>query len=741
MELLAPAGTLEVFETAVECGADAVYIGAPAVNARALAKRFTWEECAAMADYAHGHGVKLYVAMNSLMKDSEDSEVIRLLAFFTEIKVDALIIQDLGILYLAQRYFPDLPLHASTLFGANNSLAIRQFADMGFERVVVAREMTIEQISEAAKSSPVELEAFVHGAMCFAYSGLCMFSSFLGGKSGLRGRCVQPCRRRYSWQNDKKGVGAGYLFSMNDLCGIGLVEQLRQAGIKSLKIEGRMRNRQYVQQVVSAYRLVLDNPADPKSLAEAGKLLDTAMGRKTSGGYFNLKKHSELITAKQSGNIGLFIGKVGAADKRGRNGIKLRERLRVGDRLRVHMEKSGERSSFTVNKMWRGNSAQDELTVGEQAKLLLPEGAGVGDSIFKVDSKESRAKAVRRLDIHPEKFKGLVRKARDNQRIDDLCIYLGRGNKKIPAHHSKPRHKFVGARKGKKIAPKEVVPITWWLKIDDLNILRKLPPNIQPDRIVIVLSGKTLQQFKRQSIPKNLQRGIIWALPPVILEEEIKFYHDAIIWLARNRFSDWQIAHISQIKLLQDVATVMASSPPQNRGKGKKGRKNIRVYKPKEFHIMGHYSLNVMNRFALRSLAMLGVRLPQISIEADREMVASLATMRKDYEVGMTVYGYPPLFTARLNPDFFVYDKPFVSPKGEKFVLRQSGSATQVLPISPFSLLPVLREIKDFGLKYTVVDLSGARIGKKEFGQLWGQLTGSHRPVKLSSFNYRGKLG
>ena len=738
MELLAPAGTLEVFETAVECGADAIYIGAPAANARALAKHFTLEECAAMADYAHSHDVKLYVAMNSLLKDSEIPDVIRLLAFFTEIKVDALIIQDLGLLFLAQRYFPDLPLHASTLLGANNSIAVRQFAEMGFERVVVAREMLLSEIEAAAKNSPVELEAFVHGAMCFSYSGLCMFSSFLGGKSGLRGRCSQPCRRRYTWENNSKGKAAGYLFSMNDLQGIGLVDRLRAAGITSLKIEGRMRNRQYVEQVVTAYRMVLDNPADTKSMAEAENMLDTAMGRKTSSGYFNLQNHAELISAQHSGNIGMFIGKAESTDLQGRTGIKLLKALSIGDRLRIHLEKSGERASFTNNEMWQDNSSLDKASGGDHVHIRLPDGVVAGDSIYKVDSRESRAKAVRRLTIRPEKFKQLVRHIRNVPKINDLCNHLCPAGKKIPSRHLKPRHKSAGLRRGKKLAPRAVVPITWWLKIDDLNMLRKLPANISPDRTVIILTPKTIQQFRRQSIPGNQRRGLIWALPPIILEEEIPFYYEAIIDLALHDFTDWQIGHISQIQLFRAATSeIMAGSRTQRKQSRKKV---VKTHRPKEFRLFGHYSLNVMNRFALRSLTMLGIRMPQISLEADREMVAELGTIQKDHAAGMTVYGYPPLFSARPNPDFFTYDKPFVSPRGEKFVLRQSGNTTLALPTAPFSLLPILRELKDFGINYVVVDLSGARIGKKEFGQLWGQLTGSHRPAKLSSFNYRGKL-
>ncbi len=739
MELLAPAGTLEVFETAVETGANAVYIGAPAANARALAKHFTLAECAAMTAYAHEHDAKLYVAMNSLLKDSEIPAVIELLTFFSEIKVDALIIQDLGLLFLAQRYFPELALHASTLLGANNSLAIRQFANMGFERVVVAREMRVEEIVTASQSSPVELEAFVHGAMCFSYSGLCMFSSFLGGKSGLRGRCVQPCRRRYSWQNEDRNKAGGYLFSMNDLQGLRSIGHLQQAGVASIKIEGRMRNRQYVEQVVKAYRMVLDHPDDSLVMDEAEHLLDSAMGRKTSQGYFNLQNHADLISAQHSGNIGLFVGKAQTTDKRGGTGVKLLEKVRVGDRLRVHLERSGERASFTINEIWLGNSPILSASKGDLIKLMLPDGVVAGDGIYKVDSKESRDKAARRLVIQPNQFKQLVRRVQNDPKINQLCQHLCPANKKTPARYSKSKNKFVNNQKNRKRITLKVVPITWWLKIDDLNMLRNLGGNVLPDRIIVTLSPKTLHQVKRKPISGPQRRGFIWALPPVILEDEIPFYYEAITWLAGKNFVDWQIGHISQIKLFHDVTSIM--SDIRHLG-GKKGAKKRRatVHKAKAFRFFGHYSLNAMNKFALRRLTMLGVRQPQISLEADREMVAALGAIHKEYPAGMTVYGYPPLFTARLMPENFKYNTPFVSPKGEKFILQQYGNSTLALPTSPFSLLPILRELKDYGMQYVVVDLSGTRIGKKEFGQLCGQLIGSSRPAKLGTFNYRGKL-
>ena len=228
MELLAPAGNIENFHAAIEAGADAVYVGAPGFNARNLARDLRLEEIGAMIRLCHDRGKKLYVAANSILLEKDLPLVIETLALLETLGPDALIVQDLGLIHLVRRYFPRLKLHASTLMTAHNSQSVRFLAGLGCQRVVLARELTIKEIAAIRSRSEVELEVFIHGAMCFSYSGLCLFSSFLGGKSGLRGRCVQPCRRAYGTsgkggKGGKSGRGASggaYLFSMNDLDGL-----------------------------------------------------------------------------------------------------------------------------------------------------------------------------------------------------------------------------------------------------------------------------------------------------------------------------------------------------------------------------------------------------------------------------------------------------------------------------------------------------------------------------------------
>ncbi|HSR36337.1 MAG TPA: peptidase U32 family protein, partial [Desulfurivibrionaceae bacterium] len=424
MELLAPAGNLEAFSAAVAAGADAVYIGAPALNARALAKQFSLAEVAAMIDYAHSRGVKVYAAMNSLMKEAEIAEAVKLLAALEALAVDAVILQDLGVYGLARELFPKLRLHASTLMGAHNSMAVQHFAAMGFQRVVLAREVTLDEIRQIRRTSPVELEVFVQGAMCFSYSGLCLFSSYLGGKSGLRGRCVQPCRRRYTWQGSKKE--GGYLFSMNDLSALRLLPALQAAGVGSLKIEGRMRSAQYVAQVVAAYRHALDHGGDEKALHEAEAMLALAMGRKATNGYFRSPQPAGIITPHHSGNIGIFLGKVERV-KAGRAVVLLRDAVRSADRLRLHGEGSGERQGFTLKELRVQGKPVSEAAAGTRVELMVSGPAQPGDSLYKVDVSERRVLAAGRHVIDPRPFAKIAARLDDPKRVGALLAKLGIG--------------------------------------------------------------------------------------------------------------------------------------------------------------------------------------------------------------------------------------------------------------------------------------------------------------------------
>ncbi|MGI6069971.1 MAG: DUF3656 domain-containing U32 family peptidase [Blautia sp.] len=257
MELLAPAGDFEGMEGAIGAGADAVYAGGAMFGARAYAKNFSQEELLEAIDYVHVRGKKLYLTVNTLLKSKEiKKDLYRYLAPFYERGLDAVIVQDIGVLSWIRRQFPELALHASTQMTVTGPKGMRFLEANGVKRVVAARELSLTELEQMRKESPLEIEAFVHGALCYCYSGQCLFSSILGGRSGNRGRCAQPCRLPYEYV---EGTGKKlHLLSPKDMCAIELLPEIARAGVTSLKIEGRMKQPGYTAGVVAVYRKYLD---------------------------------------------------------------------------------------------------------------------------------------------------------------------------------------------------------------------------------------------------------------------------------------------------------------------------------------------------------------------------------------------------------------------------------------------------------------------------------------------------
>ncbi len=255
MEVLSPAGSFEALCAAVHAGADAVYVGGAQFSARKNAKNFTDEELRQAVDFCHVRGVSVYVCCNTLMKDSELSEAMNFVRYAYEIGVDAVIVQDLGLLNLIRKTLPDMPVHASTQMTIVNSDGVRILSDAGVKRVVLAREVTGAALRQISEKTDVELEYFVHGALCISYSGQCLMSSLLGGRSGNRGGCAQPCRLPYTLLKDGKPVTEHVpLLCPKDLCLADRVSELKDMGIASLKIEGRMKSPEYVATVTSVYQ-------------------------------------------------------------------------------------------------------------------------------------------------------------------------------------------------------------------------------------------------------------------------------------------------------------------------------------------------------------------------------------------------------------------------------------------------------------------------------------------------------
>ena len=355
IELLAPAGSLQALKAAVENGADAVYIGGPMFSARQKAENFTHEQMVAGVQYAHERGCKVHVAVNTIVSNEEIGQVVEYAYKLAEAKVDAVIVQDLGVAHLLRETLPQLPLHASTQMAVHNTPGVQFLEEQGFERVVLARETSLEAIREIKAETDAELEVFVHGALCVAYSGQCLLSSMIGGRSGNRGLCAQPCRMQYQLVDEGgreyQSKDGQYLLSTRDLNMIHHLPDLIRAGVTSLKIEGRMKRPEYVATVVRQYRQAIDayyagSQFDKK---QADKNLLQIFNRDFTTGYFYGNQGADLMSHVRPDNRGVLIADVMKVENK-KVWVQLHDTLSVGDGYLLYNQR-GEEIAGKVQEM------------------------------------------------------------------------------------------------------------------------------------------------------------------------------------------------------------------------------------------------------------------------------------------------------------------------------------------------------------------------------------------------------
>ena len=401
-ELLSPAGNIEAGYAALHYGADAVYLGLTKFSARAGAENFTKEELDEFTAYAHSKGKKVFVALNTILTEEETKELPETFATIRKCKVDALIIQDLGVLYLAKRLIPEVELHASTQMAVHNAEGAKYLQSLGFKRVVLARELTLREIDNIAKACPnLDLEVFVHGALCYSYSGQCLFSALEYGKSANRGRCIYPCRSIF--QNDtSNSAKSSHLFSMKDLA---LEEKVLKIPALSLKIEGRKKSPLYVSAVTNYYRHILDGKA--KDLTEAEDIKQI-FSRPWCQFHFN-GKDKEIVDANFVGHRGLIIGKVEKINKN-RLSFKTSHEIARYDGIQIDVKGDEKPFGFSLKALYLKNKAVFEAKEGSYVELELPEDRPhleIGSPIYLASSTAVKGK-YNYNKPKPQEYKNLI---------------------------------------------------------------------------------------------------------------------------------------------------------------------------------------------------------------------------------------------------------------------------------------------------------------------------------------------
>ncbi|MFR5508970.1 MAG: DUF3656 domain-containing U32 family peptidase [Clostridia bacterium] len=391
VELLSPVGDFECLKAAVQNGANSVYCGADIFSARAFATNFDDEALEKVIEYAKTRGVKTNLTLNTLIKNNELESALNLAKKAYKFGIDAIIVQDLGLAMKLIKTFPDLPIHASTQMTVHNLNGALKLQDLGFKRIVLSRELSVNDIDFICKNTDVEIETFIHGALCISYSGQCLFSSMIGGRSGNRGKCAGPCRLPFELLENDKKINSGYLLSTRDLCGLDYIPKLIESGVKCFKIEGRMKNPEYVATVTRIYRKYIDLAYSNEEYIidenDRKELLQVFNRGMSSSGHLSNSGNKDLVYKEKPNNMGLYLGKIQKYnEKKGLITIKLNEPIKIGDTISVDYEQG----SYTVSELMNCNNKNiTETNVGDTVIIGRMKGnIKLGNNVYKMSSKE-----------------------------------------------------------------------------------------------------------------------------------------------------------------------------------------------------------------------------------------------------------------------------------------------------------------------------------------------------------------
>lgn len=514
-ELLAPAGSIESFHAAIDAGANAVYLGLDDFNARLRAKNFTSKTLSYLVPYAHGKNVKVYVTFNTLVKQSELERAVSMLYQLEQIGVDALIVADSGIINIARNNFPELKLHGSTQMGFHNSAGAVTAGRMGLKRIVLSRELTKDEIRVIKKNSTIELEVFIHGALCYSISGMCLASSFLGGASGNRGRCTQVCRRMFKSIGNKEG----YFFSPKDFCTIDNIPFFIENRISSLKIEGRMKGPEYVHSVVSAYRMALDNP---DTIEKAREILESDMGRSKCSFFLDGIRPGSVLD-KKSTSAGIYIGDIIYKEDCviHVNGLT---NLHESDRIRVQPPTELKGAAANVLK----SEMTDTYTI---IHLKNSVDCSPGDPVYLVSRKTVIAplERLQQINVTPVPFR-------------ETCKFT---NKILDRY----RNNVQDIKKRDSL----------WVKVDNVQWIPFLDSS--PCQHLLFTGDK-------ESIEKLLSDGYMskWrsrlsiCLPPFIPESQVKSWRE-LIASSKDKVNNWVCANLGQTSLFKGTTRLSSDNP------------------------------------------------------------------------------------------------------------------------------------------------------------------------------------
>ncbi len=731
-ELLAPAGSIESLDAAIGEGADAVYLGLRSFNARLRTTNFAWNQFEAATKSLHRMDKKIYVTVNTVFEQREADRMYQFLKYLNGVGPDGIIVQDFGVAQLVRQNFPDLKLHASTQMNVASAKGVNVLSRVGFSRVVLSRELDLEELRSVRMNSSAELEVFIHGALCVSCSGLCMFSSYLGGKSANRGMCTQACRRRYRIgrpeyeetgpdagddkefrkvdsaafmgappvreETDEDGVcddlddgASGYFFSPSDLQLADQVPDLVELGITSLKIEGRMKSAEYVGIVVSAYRHLLDNMgADrERAVSEAKAILRNDFARAKTSFHYDGGTPGTWLDPRQSGGTGIPLGKIIAV----RGGGESRSAL-------VRPEFSAEPDSTDVSGKTDGT---DEAATTEILRGQNPE---VGDSarFHKADDSDRKSQKLTFVEADrsgrsdrrgaswiplPEGFGMgdsvyLIQtrsKSKHYKRVlpNDLTTFRrlpGREPAPSPAYQHFTKEDHEGFPDGIYAAVS---------RLEDLYVAQ----SSRPIRCLLSYTRKVAEHLMDDAAPALpfTRKELILVLDPFFPQAEDERLSQEIPLLLEMGYKNFVINNVGHVALFRGTGAHVAAGP----------------------------YLYTFNGYAYDFVNDLGCATIITPLENSRQNLDRTLERSQHRGTVVTIFAYPALFRIRSSLAS-LYDFSFFSDgRGESFQLVSTPESSLVLPEKPFSIIDKLPFLKEAGFTKFVVDFSGPPLKKRDY--------------------------
>lgn len=709
-ELLAPAGNIEALDAAIGEGADAVYMGLKSFNARLRSSNFAWNQFEAAVQSVHRLGKKIYVTVNTVCEESETERLYRFLNYLNKIGPDGLIVQDFGVIRMCQEFFPKLELHASTQMNVESAAAANLLSRQGLKRVVVARELGLEEIKSIKARTNAELEMFVHGALCVSESGLCLFSSYLGGKSANRGMCTQACRRLYNAEIPGN-LSTGYYFSPCDLQLIDQIPELMQAGVDSFKIEGRMKSAEYVGAVTAAYRYVMDHWENDRkgAIAEGKRILSTDFARSKTNYWYGFKDVKEgvdqagekILNPSQAGGTGIYLGRISstrpATEEEKESAAALAQNSESataiqmalitggdydpdpGDSIRLHRKDDSGRESHKVRTV--------TVDSKEQRWVDIPHGFTKGDSVYLLQTKNMSKRYKRILPPDMSKFR------------------------KQPGPEKLPILDLTPAPKG---------GISWfpeglYIGVSTVADAHLVAP-LHPVRLVVELNCETSWDLIKKDSPAKpvlpySKKMVIINLDPFAAEGTIDDLEEKLKVLVEKGYTTYIVNNLAQINIL-------------------KGYKGVHM-------IAGPY-LYTFNRWAVSFLENLNI-MPVVSPyeNSQRNLESIFETASDRSRVLLCIFSYPALFRMRFKLPK-EYDFTYFSDKEKMgFKVNSTEDGSFVMPEYPFSIIDKIETLKNKGWSRQFIDFSKTKVLKGDVRNMIS-LIQSHGLIDgASRFNWK----